>query len=155
MAGLADPQRHARRTGSTGGRRAAPDLARRHIAATSLGERGAIVLTGDVDQAVELANRFAPEHLCLLLKDPWLYVNRIRNAGGVFVGEAACEALGDYIAGPSTVIIAARVGVDETPEPRWLQTSDSVCPRADNGLARCPGVGLRSGRQAGGSWPKL
>lgn len=79
-----------------------PDLARRHIAATSLGERGAIVLTSDVDQAIEPANRFAPEHLCLLLKDPWLYVERIRNAGGIFVGEAACEALGDYIAGPST-----------------------------------------------------
>ncbi|HEV2073050.1 MAG TPA: histidinol dehydrogenase, partial [Thermomicrobiales bacterium] len=49
----------------------------------------------------------APEHLCLLVKDPWALVPRVRNAGGVFIGESSPEALGDYTAGPSHVMPTA------------------------------------------------
>ncbi len=79
-------------------------LSRADIAAASLGDRGGIVLTQDLDEALELANAYAAEHLCLLVRDPWSLVGRVRNAGGVFVGEHSFEVLGDYVAGPSHVM---------------------------------------------------
>jgi histidinol dehydrogenase len=79
-------------------------LSRADIAAASLTNRGGIVLTADLAEAVELANAYAPEHLCLLVTDPWSLVGRIRNAGGIFVGEHSFEVLGDYVAGPSHVM---------------------------------------------------
>jgi len=79
-------------------------LSRRDIAAAALADRGGIVITADLAEAVELANAYAPEHLCLLVADPWAWVGRIRNAGGIFVGEHSFEVLGDYIAGPSHVM---------------------------------------------------
>ncbi len=79
-------------------------LSRAEIAAASLLARGGIVLTADLAEAVALANAYAPEHLCLLVKDPWTLVGHIRNAGGIFVGEYSFEVLGDYVAGPSHVM---------------------------------------------------
>jgi len=79
-------------------------LSRADIAAASLGARGGIVVTADLAEAVELANAYAPEHLCLLVADPWALVGHIRNAGGIFVGEHSFEVLGDYVAGPSHVM---------------------------------------------------
>jgi histidinol dehydrogenase len=57
-----------------------------------------------LDEAVALANEFAPEHLCLLTREPEALVSRITNAGGIFVGETSPEVLGDYVAGPSHVM---------------------------------------------------
>jgi histidinol dehydrogenase len=51
-----------------------------------------------------MADDFAPEHLCLAVRDPWAWVPRIRHAGGLFLGEHAFEVLGDYVAGPSHVM---------------------------------------------------
>ena len=79
-------------------------LSRAEIAAASLAGRGGIVVTADLAQAVDLANAYAPEHLCLLTADPWTLVGRIENAGGIFVGEHSFEVLGDYVAGPSHVM---------------------------------------------------
>lgn len=79
-------------------------LSRRDIAAAALAGRGGIVVTADLAEAVELANAYAPEHLCLLVADPWAWVGRVRNAGGIFVGEYSFEVLGDYVAGPSHVM---------------------------------------------------
>ncbi len=79
-------------------------LSRADIAATSLLARGGIVLTAGLEEAVGLANAYAPEHLCLLVRDPWSLVGQIRNAGGIFVGEHSFEVLGDYVAGPSHVM---------------------------------------------------
>lgn len=81
-----------------------PALRWRDSIAQALDANGGIVITRDIDEAVELANEYAPEHLCLLTRDPWALVGRIRNAGGIFVGEASSEALGDYIAGPSHIM---------------------------------------------------
>ncbi|MDA0269938.1 MAG: histidinol dehydrogenase [Chloroflexi bacterium] len=67
-------------------------------------ERGGAVVAADMDQALELANEFAPEHFCVLVEDPVALVPRIRNAGGVFLGESSPEVLGDYTAGPSHVM---------------------------------------------------
>ena len=64
-----------------------PSLERKEIAGQSLAANGLIALVPDIRTAVELANAYAPEHLCLLLHDPWAVVPQIRNAGGIFVGE--------------------------------------------------------------------
>ncbi|MDP9367841.1 MAG: histidinol dehydrogenase [Chloroflexota bacterium] len=81
-----------------------PSLERREIAAQSLGANGLIAVVPDVETALDLANAYAPEHLCLLLQDPWSAVPLVRHAGGIFVGEDNPEVLGDYTAGPSHVM---------------------------------------------------
>ncbi len=81
-----------------------PSLSRREVIAQSLARQGGIIVVQDLDQAVELANEYAPEHLCLLTRDPWTLVGRIKNTGGIFVGEHAPEALGDYVVGPSHIM---------------------------------------------------
>jgi histidinol dehydrogenase len=70
----------------------------------SFEHRSGAVLAEDLLEAIALADDFAPEHLCLSVKDPWAWVSKIRNAGGVFVGEQSFEVLGDYVAGPSHVM---------------------------------------------------
>jgi histidinol dehydrogenase len=77
---------------------------RAEIIAASLENRGGAVLTADLDEAVALANEYAPEHLGLSVRDPWSLVEKVQNAGGVFVGEHSFEVLGDYLAGPSHVM---------------------------------------------------
>ncbi|MDQ3413225.1 MAG: histidinol dehydrogenase [Chloroflexota bacterium] len=79
-------------------------LERKAIASQSLATNGLIVVVEDVATAVDLANRYAPEHLCLLLRDPWAAIPLVRHAGGIFVGEDSPEALGDYTTGPSHVM---------------------------------------------------
>jgi histidinol dehydrogenase len=79
-------------------------LERRKIIEESMAGQGAILVVADLDEALNLANEYAPEHLCLLVADPWPLVGRVRNAGGVFVGEGSPEALGDYVIGPSHIM---------------------------------------------------
>lgn len=76
-------------------------LERGKIAAESIDNRGGCILVNDIDHAIELANAYAPEHLCLLVEQPMAYAQKVRNAGGLFLGEASPEAFGDYTAGPS------------------------------------------------------
>ena len=80
------------------------ELSRADIIAQSLSGRGGIVVTESLTQAVELANAYAPEHLCLLVEDPWALVGQVRHAGGIFLGEGSFEVLGDYVAGPSHIM---------------------------------------------------
>lgn len=63
-----------------------------------------IVLTRDLAEACALASDYAPEHLCLAVRDPWHWASHVPNAGGLFMGEHAFEVLGDYVAGPSHVM---------------------------------------------------
>lgn len=79
-------------------------LSRADIIVGSLENRGGAVLTRDLDEAIQLANDYAPEHLALSVSDPWRWVEKVNNAGGVFVGEHSFEVLGDYLAGPSHVM---------------------------------------------------
>ena len=79
-------------------------LPKRDIASAAIENQGVAVLVDDLDQAVSLANLFGPEHMCLLVEEPRLLLGSIRNAGGVFLGEASPEVAGDYIAGPSHVM---------------------------------------------------
>lgn len=81
-----------------------PSLEREQIARTSLVERGALVQVRDLEQAVEVANRIAPEHLELSVADPEAMLPQIRHAGAIFMGRYTAEALGDYCAGPNHVL---------------------------------------------------
>ena len=82
-------------------------LSRKEIAAESLKRFGAILVVPDIDTAIGLANRIAPEHLELQLRDPFAIVGQIRNAGAVFIGAYTPEPVGDYIAGPNHVLPTA------------------------------------------------
>lgn len=82
-------------------------LDRGAIARASVEEQGCVVVVNSIDEAVELTNQFAPEHLCLMTRDPWAHLGRVRNAGAVFIGEFSHEVLGDYVAGPSHVMPTA------------------------------------------------
>lgn len=79
-------------------------LSRRETAARALEGQGAIVITADLEEAITLANRYAPEHLELAVDDPFSLLGRITAAGAVFLGAYAPEPLGDYLAGPSHVL---------------------------------------------------
>ena len=76
------------------------ELPRRDIAAESLNS-GMIAVVSNLDEAIELANLYAPEHLCLMIEDAASYLNRIQNAGCVIAGKNSTVVLGDYVAGPS------------------------------------------------------
>ena len=79
-------------------------LPRRQIAETSLEQFGAAVVVKGLDEAATLANEVAPEHLELLVKDPWGLLPQIRHAGAIFMGGASPEVVGDYLAGPNHVL---------------------------------------------------
>ena len=76
-----------------------PQLIREEIARASVEHNGKIIVTDDLDAAIDVANAIAPEHLELCLDEPFAYLDRIRNAGSVFLGRSCPEALGDYYAG--------------------------------------------------------
>ncbi len=76
-------------------------LPRREIASASIEKNGKIIVCSSVDEAIDLSNEIAPEHLELFLSDPFSKLDRVRNAGSVFLGKYSPEALGDYMAGPN------------------------------------------------------
>ncbi len=76
-------------------------LPRQDILQQTLAQNGGIILTRDMEEAVELANLCAPEHLALMVAEPWHYLPLIRCAGAVMMGAYSPQSLGDYVAGPS------------------------------------------------------
>ncbi|WP_277372834.1 histidinol dehydrogenase [Pseudomonas sp. AA-38] len=81
-----------------------PSMERAEIIRTSLEGRGALIQVADMAQAIEVANRIAPEHLELSVADPEAWLPEIRHAGAIFMGRYTAEALGDYVAGPNHVL---------------------------------------------------
>ena len=81
-----------------------PELPRREIAGAALASHGALVLTATLEEAVDLANGLAPEHLELQVADPEGLLARVRHAGAVFLGRHTPEVVGDYVAGPNHVL---------------------------------------------------
>lgn len=81
-----------------------PTLARHEIAATSLKNRGALIKVADMDEAIAVSNRIAPEHLELSVENPEQWLPKVRHAGAIFMGRYTAEALGDYCAGPNHVL---------------------------------------------------
>lgn len=114
-------------------------LPRREIIAASLRANGAAVVVTSTAEAIDLANEFAPEHLCLSLRDPWAWLPRVHHAGGIFLGERSSEAIGDYVAGPSHVMptggtarFASPLGVHDF---LTLSSIFDVAPRLVAGVA--------------------
>ncbi|CAI8824826.1 histidinol dehydrogenase [Methylocaldum szegediense] len=85
-------------------RRLLPTMERADVIRTSLSRRGALIEVRDLDEAADVANRVAPEHLELSVEDPESLVAKIRNAGAIFMGRYTAEVLGDYCAGPNHVL---------------------------------------------------
>lgn len=95
-------------------------LPRREVVRRSIGDNGKIIITGNLDRAVEAANLIAPEHLELCVDDPFALLPKVKNAGSIFLGRSAPEALGDYFAGPNhtlptsgTARFSSPLGVDD------------------------------------------
>ena len=82
-------------------------LSRKNIAKQSIKNFGAIMLVPDIETGIELSNRLAPEHLELIVKEPFDYIDLIQNAGALFIGPYTPEPMGDYIAGPNHVLPTA------------------------------------------------
>lgn len=76
-------------------------LSREEIARTSIDNNGKIIITESFDQAIEVANALAPEHLEICVDEPFKYLDKIKHAGSIFMGKYCPEALGDYFAGPN------------------------------------------------------
>ncbi len=83
------------------------DLSRKETAQASIRDFGAVMLVPDIETGIELSNRLAPEHLELMVKDPFHYIDQVRNAGAMFLGSHTPEPMGDYIAGPNHVLPTA------------------------------------------------
>jgi len=92
-----------------------PQMERADIIRTSLADRGALVQVRDLDEAVEVANYIAPEHLELSVADPQVMAASIRHAGAIFMGRYTAEALGDYCAGPNHVLPTSRTARFSSP----------------------------------------
>lgn len=101
---LLTPSRHLAETVQAEVSRQIEQLERAGVIAASLSGQGGIVVTADLAQAIALADEFAPEHLCLSVREPRQWAGQIRHAGGLFLGEGSFEVLGDYVAGPSHVM---------------------------------------------------
>ena len=76
-------------------------LPREEIARTSIDNNGKIIITESINKAIEIANMIAPEHLEICVENPFDYLDKVKNAGSVFLGKNCPEALGDYFAGPN------------------------------------------------------
>ncbi len=115
-------------------------LPRAEVAWDSFERRGGVGVVDDLVEAVELSNAYAPEHLCLLVDDPEALLPQVRHAGGVFLGSASPEVLGDYLAGPSHIMptggtarFASPVGVRS-----FLKTVSVVRLSADRAASLAP-----------------
>ena len=91
------------------------EMPRKGIINTSLSARGALIEVADLDEAIEVANYIAPEHLELSLEDAPAVAKRIRHAGAIFMGRYTAEALGDYCAGPNHVLPTSRTARFSSP----------------------------------------
>jgi histidinol dehydrogenase len=92
-----------------------PTMPRADIIRTSLANRGALILVKDLDEACDIANEIAPEHLEISTQDPQKWADKIRHAGAIFMGRYSSEALGDYCAGPNHVLPTSRTARFSSP----------------------------------------
>jgi histidinol dehydrogenase len=91
------------------------DMPRKDIIATSLTNRGALILVEDLEEAAKISNAIAPEHLELSIEEPLAFSKKIKHAGAIFMGRNTCEALGDYCAGPNHVLPTSRTARFSSP----------------------------------------
>ena len=92
-----------------------PTMDRKDIIATALKDRGALIQTKDMDEAIAISNQIAPEHLELSVEDPQSMLDDIKHAGAIFMGRNTCEAIGDYCAGPNHVLPTSGTALFSSP----------------------------------------
>lgn len=90
-------------------------MLRKNIINTSITDRGALILTKSLDEAIDISNYIAPEHLELSVENPLEMSKKIKHAGAIFMGRDTCEALGDYCAGPNHVLPTSRTARFSSP----------------------------------------
>ena len=117
-----------------------PALLRKEIARVSIDENGKIIVADTLDKAIEIANEIAPEHLELCVDEPFVYLEKVKHAGSVFLGKYCPEALGDYFAGPNHTLPTSGTARFSSPlaEDDFLKitlftyyTDDALCAVAD------------------------
>jgi histidinol dehydrogenase len=114
-----------------------PVMPRRDVIRASLAHRGALIEVRDLDEACEIVNRIAPEHLELSVEEPDALLPKIRHAGAIFLGRYASEALGDYCAGPNHVLPTSRTARFSSPLGVYdFQKRSSVIRISRNGALR-------------------
>ncbi len=91
------------------------EMPRAEIIRTSLTDRGALIQVKNLDEAAEISNYIAPEHLELSMDDPLVFSQKIKHAGAIFMGRDTCESLGDYCAGPNHVLPTSRTARFSSP----------------------------------------
>jgi len=112
-------------------------MPRKEIIRASLENRGALIHVRDLDEACEIANRIAPEHLELSVEQPEKWVKKIRHAGAIFLGRHTSEALGDYCAGPNHVLPTSRTARFSSPLGVYdFQKRSSIIQVSEQGSAK-------------------
>lgn len=132
-----------------------PTLPRAEIARASIDTNGKIILVSDMDEAVEISNRIAPEHLELCVDDPFALLDKVKHAGSVFLGRNVPEALGDYFAGPNhtlptsgTARFSSPLSVDDfVKKTQYISYSQTALEKAKDHVAR---FAFKEGLQAHG-----
>ncbi len=118
-----------------------PGMPRQAVISASLGARGALIQTRDLDEACTLANRIAPEHLELSVQDAKAWLPKLRHAGAIFLGRWSSEAIGDYCAGPNHVLPTAGTARFSSPLGVYdFQKRSSVIEVSRAGAARLGAV---------------
>jgi histidinol dehydrogenase len=127
-----------------------PQMERREIIETALAERGALILARDEDDAAEVANRIAPEHLELSVAEPEALAEKIRHAGAIFMGRYTAEAIGDYCAGPNHVLPTSRTARFSSPLGVYdFQKRSSLIMASASGAAALAGTASALARGEG------
>ena len=130
-----------------------PKLPREEIARASIDNNGKIIVAENLMQGIEIANEIAPEHLELMVDDPFAYLDAVKNAGSIFMGRSCPEALGDYFAGPNhtlptsgTARFSSPLSVDDFVKKSQFSyyTADALASVADKIAAFAEKEGLRA-----------
>ncbi len=123
-------------------------MSRRDVIAASLARRGALIQVKSLEEACDIANRIAPEHLELSVAEPKKWVKRIRHAGAIFLGRYTSEALGDYCAGPNHVLPTSRTARFSSPLGVYDSRSARALFRSHAKARRSSGASRRRSRKA-------
>ena len=130
-----------------------PLLPREEIARASINHNGRIIVAENLMQGIEIANEIAPEHLELMVDDPFAYLDAVKNAGSIFLGRSCPEALGDYFAGPNhtlptsgTARFSSPLSVDDFVKKSQFSyyTAEALGAAADKIAAFAEKEGLRA-----------
>ena len=125
-------------------------LPRRDVIKAALEKRGALIEVRDVEEACELVNKIAPEHLELSVANPEALLPKIRNAGAIFLSAYTSEALGDYCAGPNHVLPTSRTARFSSPLGVYdFQKRSSVIAVSKKGAARLGAIAMELARGEG------